>query len=374
MPRTVIHFTDSSGFGGAEVALLTLLEGLDRRRWNPVLFHHESPGIRPLLEAASRLGVRVRSVPRAQGPLDLLRLVRRVRSERAAVFHAHLSWALRCGSGLVAAALAGVPAVIASQQLFRRIVSPREILRQWLIAVGVDRYVAVSAEMAGDLRATPLFPARKVEVIRNAVDGRRFRRESDGALRRALGGAPARPIVLTLARLDPQKGLSDLLEAAAMVPDTNFVLAGEGRERMRLEDMARTLGIDRRVLFLGHREDVPELLAACDLFVLPSLYEGLPVSVLEAMAAGKPVIATAIGGTEEAVSNGETGLLVPPRNPPALAVAIRSVLSDPLLARRLGLAGRERALQDFSAEKMVREVTQLYERVLSGRSAASLEG
>ena len=373
MPRTVIHFTDSSGFGGAEVALLTLLEGLDRQDWNPVLLHHESPGLRPLLEATSRLGVRARSIARARGLLDLPRLMQEVRSERASVFHAHLSWALRCGSGLVAAALAGIPAVIATQQLFRPISSPREILRQRLIAIGVDRYVAVSAEMARSLRATPLFPARKIQIIRNAVDVRRFQKASGGALRRSLGGDPARPIVLTLARLDAQKGLFDLLEAAARVPEANFVLAGDGKERKRLEATARMLAIDGRVLFLGHREDVPELLAACDLFVLPSLYEGLPLSVLEAMAAGKPVIATAIGGTEEAVSNGETGLLVPPHDPPALAATIRSVLSDPPLGRRLGLAGRERAIREFSAEKMVREVTELYERVLSRRPATSAE-
>jgi glycosyltransferase involved in cell wall biosynthesis len=373
MPRTVIHFTDSTGFGGAEVALLTLLGGLDRRHWNPVLFHHDSPGVRPLLEATSRLGVRARPIARARGLQDLARLVQEVRSEKAAVFHAHLSWALRCNWGLLAADLARVPAVIATQQLFRPLSSPREILRQWVLAGRVDRYIAVSEDMARKLRATPLFPARKVEIIRNAVDVRRFRQQSGGALRRELRGVPARPIVLALARLDAQKGLFDLLEAAVLVPDANFVIAGDGQERKRLEDTARTLAVDGRVLFLGHREDVPELLAACDLFVLPSLYEGFPLSVLEAMAAGRPVVATAIGGTEEAVINGETGLLVPPHDPAALAAAIRSLLSDPPLGRRLGLAGRERALREFSAEKMVREVTELYERILSRRPTTSDE-
>jgi glycosyltransferase involved in cell wall biosynthesis len=372
-PRTVIHYTDSTAFGGAEVALLTLLDGLDRRHWKPVLFHHMSPGLRPLWERASRLGVRARPLAPARKASDLVRLVRAVRSEKASVFHAHLPWALRCGWGLVAAALAGVPAVIASQQLFRGISSRRQLLRQWLIGVGVDRFIAVSAEMAGSLRATPLFPARKVEIIRNAVDVRQFQKPPDDALRRTLGGDPSRPIVLTLARLDPQKGLSDLLEAAARVPDANFVLAGDGIERKRIEDAARSLGVDDRVTFLGYREDVPDLLAACDLFVLPSLYEGLPVSVLEAMAAGKPVVATEIGGTREAVSNGETGLLVSPGDPNALAGAIRSVLSDPQLARRLGEAGRQRALEEFSADRMVRKVTQVYERVLSGHSAGPFE-
>jgi glycosyltransferase involved in cell wall biosynthesis len=368
MPRTVIHYTDSTGFGGAEVSLLTLLEGLDRRHWSPVLFHHGGAGIRLLLDQAARLNVRTRQIARVAGLFDLLRLVREVRSENASVFHAHLPWALRCGPGLVAATLARVPAVIATQQLFRRIGSTHRLIRNRLIAAGVDRYIAVSSEMADMLHRTAFLPRRKVVVIRNAVDVRRFGEVPAGALRSKLERVPGRPIVLTVARLDPQKGLGDLLEAAAQVPDSNFAIAGEGPDRERLEGAARSLGLHGRVTFLGHRDDVADLLGSCDVFVLPSLYEGFPLSVVEAMAAGKPVIATAVGGTPEAVSDGETGLLVPPGNPSALAAAIRSVISDPGLGRRLGRAGRERALREFSAEEMVRHVVRLYEGLLKAPS------
>ena len=373
MVSTVIHFSDSSDFGGAEVALLTLLEGLDRRRWNPVLFHHENSGVRRLLDGARRLDVRTRPVPRGGGARNVWNLARLVRSERAAVFHAHLPWALRCTPGLVAAALAGAPAVIATQQLYEGITSSRRILRQWLVGLGVDRYIAVSEEMARKLSATRLFPKRKIEIIRNSVDLRRFSTERGDGLRKDLGIDSNRPIVLTLARLDPQKGLYELLDAAVRVPSAIFVVAGEGPERERLENRARSLGISGRVHFLGHREDVPELLAASDVFVLPSLFEGLPLSVLEAMAAGKPVIATAIGGTREAVRDGETGLLVPPHDAAALADAIRSVSSDPPLAARLGAAGQERARREFSAERMVRQVEQLYDTVLATRRAGRRE-
>jgi glycosyltransferase involved in cell wall biosynthesis/GT2 family glycosyltransferase len=372
-PRTVVHYVDSDAFGGAEISLLTLLGGLDRRRWNPVLLHHESEGIRPLREAAERLGVRVRAIPREEGALGLLRLAREIRSERAAVFHAHLPWALRCGRGLVAAKLARVPAVVATQQLFEGVSSARVILRQWRTSLAVDRYVAVSEEIAARLRATPLFPARKIEVIANAADPGRFQSAADRSLREVLAGSTDRPIVLSLARLDPQKGLSDLLEAAVHVREASFVLAGEGPERHRLEETVRSLGIGSRVRFLGYREDVPELLAACDIVVLPSVYEGLPISILEAMAAEKPVVATNIGGIREAVRDGETGLLVPPHDPAALSAAIRSVLQDPGLARRLGRAGRERVLREFSAGDMVRKVTELYESVLTRHGLAPCE-
>jgi glycosyltransferase involved in cell wall biosynthesis len=127
--------------------------------------------------------------------------------------------------------------------------------------------------------------------------------------------------------------------------------------------------VSDRVVFLGYRQDIPDLLASCDLFVLPSLFEGLPLSILEAMAAGKPVIASAIGGTDEAVLHGETGLLVPPADPTALAAAIHTVLSNPLLARRLAAAGKARVYRTFSAEAMVQRVTQTYEEILSSHEA-----
>ena len=125
--------------------------------------------------------------------------------------------------------------------------------------------------------------------------------------------------------------------------------------------------MSNRVIFLGYRDDVCDLLSSCDLFVLPSLFEGLPLSVLEAMAAGKPVVATAIGGTDEAVVHGETGLLVPPANPAALAKAMRMVLSDHVMSRRLGAAGRARAHQEFSTETMVQRITKIYGELLESR-------
>ena len=170
--------------------------------------------------------------------------------------------------------------------------------------------------------------------------------------------------MFTPARLHSQKGHIFLLEAAVHVPDALFVFAGDGEERSRLEDRARQLHIADRVRFLGSRQDVPALLACCDVFVLPSLYEGLPLSVLEAMAAGRPVVATSISGTDEAVVDGVTGLLVPPSDAGALAAALNRVLSDRDLAARLANAGRTAVNEKFSSEIMVRNTAQLYEELL----------
>jgi glycosyltransferase involved in cell wall biosynthesis len=370
MTRTVVHFLESAEFGGNEQSLLHLLAGLDRRRWRPVLFHHPEPGLKPLVERARRLDVTLRPVPRMQRGQALVRMpefVRELRRERPAVFHAHLNWNMACKFGLIAAVLARTPVIVATSQLFVEYQLPLKAfvyVLQRLLARGVDRYLAVSDHVAARLCQTYGLSATKVCVVHNSVFPAAFKRPANAELRAKLTGATARPIVLSLARLDKQKGHCYLLEAAVLVPEALFVLAGDGPERPALEAQARALGLNGRVAFLGYREDVCDLLASCDLFVLPSLFEGLPLSVLEAMAAAKPVVATAIGGTDEAVVHGETGLLVPPADSAALAGAIRTALSEPILSRRLGAAGRARVREEFSAETMVRRITEIYDELL----------
>jgi glycosyltransferase involved in cell wall biosynthesis len=165
-----------------------------------------------------------------------------------------------------------------------------------------------------------------------------------------------------VARLDHQKGIDQLLAAIPEVPAATFCVAGEGDLRSTLEELAERLGISDRVVFLGHRTDIPRLLIGCDLFVLPSRYEGFPLSVLEAMAAAKPVVATAVGGTPEAVVDGATGYLTTPGDPAGLAACIRLALSDPPRAREMGLRGRERVHELYSAPAMVAAYTRLYGR------------
>jgi glycosyltransferase involved in cell wall biosynthesis len=365
-PRTVVHYTDTAGFGGAEQGLLTLLEGLDRTRWNPVLVHHAYPGVEPLLEKARKLGVRTRmvdSLPRSFDWKWLRRFGGILRSENATIFHAHLVWPVACSYGLIAAALFRVPGILATQQLFAPIETAHDRRLQKLVSLGVHRYIAVSESLARELRPLVLRPGRVV-VVHNSVASAGFHGAPPAALRQSLT-RNGEPLVLTLARLDPQKGLPYLLEAAKSLPGATFAIAGDGRDRAALEEQARSLGLGGRVRFLGYRDDIPDLLAACDLFVLPSLFEGLPISVLEAMAAGKPVVATRIGGTDEAVENGVTGFLVPPRDPAALADAVKRMLADPAAGRRMGEAGRARALAEFSAQAMVSKTTRLYEELVS---------
>jgi glycosyltransferase involved in cell wall biosynthesis len=369
--RSLYLFTDSAGFGGAEESLLTLLAGLDRDAWAPTLVHHPERGVAPLVERARELGADLWPVPRMPDGLPGVRGVPRfawhLRKRRPAVFHAHLTWPLGCKFGLAGAVLARVPAIVGTVQLFPEFApTALAVLQQRVLASGVDRYLAVSEHVEARLRQAFHWPSRKIAVVPNAIDLARFAGERDLDLYRSLSSDGA-AVVLTVARLEEQKGLEYLLEAASRLPEVRFAIAGEGSARVALQQRAAALGVDGRVVFLGRRTDVPRLLAACDLFVLPSLWEGLPISVLEAMAAGKPVVATAIGGTAEAVIHGQTGMLVPARDGPALADAIATLLGDRALAGRLAMAALERVRSRFSSEAMVAAVVSVYEELLGRR-------
>ncbi len=362
LTRSVVHFVGSADCGGTEQALLHLVAGLNRQGWRQVVLHHPEPRLLPLLNGAHQFGVGTRSVPRTTNWGSLWRLVEAVRSEQPAIFHAHLNWPMACRTGLVVAAALGVRARVATLQLI--IGGPWPVqgrLQRFVIAPLVGRFIAVSHGVAGELRASFGVPCSKLRVVHNGLPEDGFQ-----------DVAPIRlaepPVVMTTARLDPQKGLPVLLEAAASLPGVSFIIAGDGPEGPALARRARALGVHDRVRFLGHRHDIQALLAGCEAFALPSMNEGLPLAILEAMAAARPVIASAIPGISEAVVDGETGLLFPPGDSAALADAIRAVLADSNRAAQLGAAGRRRARQEFSADAMVRGVAAVYDELLTPRA------
>ena len=370
-PRDVLCFTDSAIAGGAEHALMTLLAGLDRRIWTPVLVHHDHDGLAPVVAMAERAGIArwmVPPMPEGMGGARAgVRFARQLRRRRPAVFHAHMSWPLACKWPLIAAVTARIPAVLGTVQLFVDVpMGPSRRLQTRPLGSAVGRFLAVSEDTRRRLLSLFRWPADAVRVVHNAVDIHRFTGPPDPTLRAQLDDGTGRPLALVPARLDPQKGHEHLLRAARALPHIRFLLAGDGPLRAELENRARGLGVEERITFLGRREDMPALLATCDLVVLPSLYEGLPLSLIEAMAARRPIVATDIGGTRELIDHGQTGLLVPPQDAEALAEAIRGLVVDPALSRRLGSAGRDRAIADFSSEAMVASVSREYSELLDG--------
>lgn len=244
----------------------------------------------------------------------------------------------------------------------------RAILRQVEKAIDLitDRYVAVSqATMDSGVNARIMHP-RKVDVIWNGIPADAAPPEARNHVRAGWNIPDDAVLVGTVARLEKQKGIADFLNAVAILapqrPAARFVVVGEGPLRDALTAQARDLGIADRVLFAGWRDDVAAVMSALDVFCLPSLWEQFPFSVLEAMAASRPVVATRVDGVPEAVVDGETGLLVPSRDTGAMAAALLRVVDSADLRTRMGAAGRARVTEAFSIDEMIRKYDAAFTR------------
>lgn len=203
----------------------------------------------------------------------------------------------------------------------------------------------------------------KLALVHNGIDPRPFLEGGGASLREALGLKGS--VVLTfVGRLAPQKDPLTLVEAVKTLPDGVLLVVGDGELRPQVEKYVQEQGLEERVRLLGERSDVPGILAGSDIFVLSSRWEGLPYTIIEAMMAGLPVVSTKVGGVPELVEDGVTGFLVPPEDPPALAEALQVLLDDPELRRRVGQAGRDKALREFTLDCMLRKTERVYEGVL----------
>ena len=256
---------------------------------------------------------------------------------------------------------------------YRWLLGPKRLVHRLLYRLAshkVSGFIAVS-DMVREAMVRQIGAIQdRITVICNGVDVKRYEQEVDTqAVRQRLGLSADACLITTVGTLKEQKGHCYLIDAAYEIvpqhPEWYFLLVGDGGLRDRLRAQVRELGLSENVHFLGNRHDVPELLAASDLFVLPSLWEGLPMALIEAMAASKAVVATAVSGTVQAVVPDETGLLVPPGNSRLLAQAIEQCLTDPVGIQVMGAAGKRRVEEGFSAHKQAVEHLELYHRVLS---------
>lgn len=298
-------------------------------------------------------------------PLALARLARFMKTKRFDVVH---TWIFAANVyGRLAARRARVPVIVTAEMAVDLWKGRAQLAIDRRLAAWTDRVVGNSRAVVDFYREQAGIAAEKLAMIASGIGDEEPPAIDRAAVRRDLGVDGAAPLILYAGRLAPQKAVDDLLKAADLLqhlrPDLVWLIAGDGPERDRLEQMATAFELGGRVRFLGHREDVPRLLAAADLLVLPSRYEGLPNVVLEAMRFRKPVVATAAPGTTELVDDNVTGRLVPVGKPPALAQAVRTVIDDPDLARRLGEAGRARVETEFRATTMVERFATLYEEL-----------
>jgi len=350
--------------GGGEISLLALLEGLDRSRWAPSL---SVPSDGAVAAGCRAMGLPTHVIPlpslRWPGPAALrsVRAFRRlVRDTGTDLLHANGSRAMLYAG--LAGRLEGRPVI------WHIRVGDRDPLLDRVLAALARAIIANSHAVGRRLAAVA---PGKVRCIHNGVDLALFSpRDPNPALRRSLDLPENGSVVVSVGRFVPFKGFDHLLEAARIVkqsqPGVHWVLVGDGELRATLQERCRSLGLEPHVHFTGWRHDVPDILALGDLFVLPSLWEHFGRVVIEAMAMAKPVVATDAGGIPEIVRHGETGLLVPPARPQALAESVLALLSAPERAAGMGLAGRRLAETEFSLRRHVQAVEVLYRELLEG--------
>jgi glycosyltransferase involved in cell wall biosynthesis len=305
--------------------------------------------------AAGRPGTRIALVPPIRHKADvrsMLRFARVLARVRPDVLHINLPTPWQCRHETALGVLA--PGV-RTLRVYHLPVEPDREWDRWVaraLARAVDANIAVGVRAAREVERQVGLAPGTIRTIESAVPAFEVEHRRNGAT-----------LIGTTARLDRQKGLDVLLRALPSLPGVQVEIVGDGPERARLTALARQLGVSERVRFAGWSENAREWLGRWDAFVLPSRFEGLPLAILDAMLAELPVVASDVGSVGEAVSDGETGMLVQPDDPGALAAALERVLSDRELARRLGQAGRRRALERFTAEAAARRYEALYEEL-----------
>lgn len=351
--------------GGTEGQLLELASRLDSRRFNVLVCALKREG--PVARAMRERGIRVVTL-NGHGAWDVLvlyRLFRLVRQERPEILHAFLGFANLAAS--LAGRLPGVPVVIWSY----RDVEVWKTKAHWLVERLAVRWADAVTCCSDAVRQFVLAhmngQASKFSTIHNGVDFKMFG-SAPAASRSELKLREGGVVIGTVSRLDePKKGLAVMLRALASLagrggmPDWQWLLVGDGPARDRLRSLAVELELPGQVMFAGLRHDVASVLPVMDIFVCPSLYEGFGIAIVEAMAAGRPVIASATGGIPEIVVHGDTGLLVPPGDAAALADALATLLTHPDQARAMGARGQARVRERFSIETTVQQHQQLYE-------------
>ncbi len=370
MGPVVAHVVHSLDVGGLENGVVNLVNTAGLRFRHVIVCMTTAGPLRDRLDP----GVEVVTVGKRPGQdlAAVVRLIRLLRAVRPAIVHSR-NWAAL--DAVPSARLAGVRVIVHGEH-GREATDPegrserRNRIRR-LIHPLVSQFVTVSRDLERWLIEDVRLPDRKVTAIPNGVDVTRFGCPDRRAARRSLGLPDDSLVLGTVGRLDPVKDQAGLLRAFADLlpahPEAWLIVAGNGPCRENLHGLAASLRISERVRFLGERPDVPVVLAAMNLFVLPSIAEGMSNTLLEAMASGLPVVATRVGGNPELIEEGVNGRLVPAQDSGALTAAIAGYLDDPHLRALHGKASRERVASSFSLERMTEAYVNLYGRLLARR-------
>ena len=370
-PVVLAELAGSAAYGGGERYLELLFDHLDRARFRGLLICPE-PG--PFVERMEKRGIETHLVHLAPlfNPFALWRLTRLLVRERVTILQTHGARANFYGR--IAGHLAGVPVIISTVHNSLKDYEVRSLRRGFyafllrLTLPIVHRIICVSNANRRDVIEECPAAAAKTQTVYNGVDLSAFPSQPDRKKVREVLRIATGPLLVVVARLTEQKGHRYLLQTIPSLlktwPQLCCVFVGEGELHDALHRMVVDLAVERACRFVGVREDIADVLAAADVVVLPSLSEGFPFVLLEALAMGCPVVASQVNGVPELIEDHKTGLLVPPRNPQALEAAIREILSDPTVASKMGAVGRAVVRERFTVDRMVADTMAIFDAAM----------
>jgi glycosyltransferase involved in cell wall biosynthesis len=370
----LFYLITGTSVGGAEKAVLDLSTSLDKTRYEITVGSLKDKGL--IGEQLEKGDIEVVSFGLQEGSglagflsslFIILKVARVLKRKKADIIHTFLFRANLIGR--ISAQFAGKPIVISSLRTMEE-EKKYQLFLERITSFMVDKYIAVSERVKEHAIRNSKIPPDKIITIYNGVRPWGDRTAVDpGAMRRALGIAPSDRVVMVIGRLRKEKGHSFLIdginEVRKRIPEVKLIIAGDGEEEEKLKAQVKRLSLSDTVVFAGLRRDIPELLTIAELVVLPSLWEGMPNCLLEAMNTGKPVVATTVGGIPEVVQNGETGILVPPRDSHALTEAIMRIFSQREEAHAMGMKGRKRVEQLFPLKKTLEATEVVYQEMLN---------
>ncbi|VAX38257.1 hypothetical protein MNBD_UNCLBAC01-2034 [hydrothermal vent metagenome] len=364
----VIHLAENLNVGGAEYVMTMIARGLDKKKYYVEVWGIARGGSMVNILQAQGTVVKILGIFSYSNPFNILKLAKFFKDFQPDIIHSHTYFSNTISR--LAAKLAGVPTMVVHVHSIYSQYTARHLWVERFLSRWTTKVISCSDAVRQFVLQKEKINPSLTTTIPNGVDVQKFSNiEDNSSLRHELNIKSDDIVLTTIASLTPQKGHRYFLEALTEIIKINqnvkYFLIGDGPLRKELEEYVEKLGLGKYVQFLGIRHDVPLLLKISNIFILPSLREGLPLVIIEAMASGLPVIATDVGGTSEVVKEGVTGLLVPAKDVQKLIDAVVTLFNNPVDVKVMGEQGRKRAVKYFSQDIMLKQIEKIYQGCLS---------
>jgi glycosyltransferase involved in cell wall biosynthesis len=374
--RRLCFFLNSWTYGGVEEHVALLCEKLPALGYELLVVCDEIEPLRPLHDRLDAAGVRRVALPVGRGPMEKIKFIARfarlLREERVELMHVQLIFSEGGRLPILAGGLARVPIVVTHHAAPRQPLPFLDLALRTPLVVGVKRFIAVSRANQADQARFMHLPAKRLSTVHNGIVVSASAPDRESAHRQLcteLGLPDDSPLIGAIGRLSVQKGFSRLIDAipaiVSAIPNARILFIGDGPLRAELQAQVARLAMQDNVVWMGFRRDVPRLLGGLDVLAMPSLWEGLPLALLEAFAAGCPAVATAVDGIPEVIDHGVNGFLIPPDRLTELAPRIVELLSSRDLALAMSRAARSKAEASFTVELMVENMLEIYDETLA---------